>query len=104
MVYNSKMWEPVSNWERQFCRPAASLLYQKPILYTSLAGLGLGYVAVPATTTRWRKRHVNNQWEHPLLYQRLLLPAPESSSSFLTSLCHENQYFMAQVAALGTSE
>lgn len=25
MVYNSKMWEPVSNWERQFCRPAASL-------------------------------------------------------------------------------
>lgn len=40
MVYNSKMWEPVSNWEWQLCRQAASLLYQKHIPYTSLAGLG----------------------------------------------------------------
>lgn len=37
-----------------------SLSFGKHILYTSFAGLCIEYVAVPAITTRWRKRHVNN--------------------------------------------
>ena len=73
LAHNSKMWESIPNSEWQFCRqgacPSRSIFYIPHWL-----GWDLGYVAVPATTTRWRKRHVDNSVTFCCCYQ-LLSPA-----------------------------